>query len=99
LLRTIKRSLGVVDVISNVTLEEKTVMFAALHTGGHSVICVAEEYDRPGSVPQVLKDIKTMFTREDIAGVTRLMDKHHKEQKYNLWHVFKDEQRIKSLNL
>lgn len=86
-------ALGKIHVRSEITWEEETISFAALHFSGHNLVGGA--YRFRGDEPHLLmqSEIKEAFTKGDIPEVIRLMDKHFGAHSYNIWHLFRDEQR------
>lgn len=86
-------ALGKIRVRSLITWEEESISFAALHFSGHNLVGGA--YRFRGDEPHLLmqKEIKESFLKVDIPEVIRLMDKHFGPHSYNIWHLFRDEQR------
>jgi alpha-amylase/alpha-mannosidase (GH57 family) len=96
----LKRSLGDhslvvgrVRLVSDITLDEKTVSFCVVHLGGP----IFNGGVRPFSGPDVYREMKeqvdSAFTTGNIPGLVRLMDGHFGMHTYSLADLFRDEQR------
>ncbi|MCL5022988.1 MAG: DUF3536 domain-containing protein [Nitrospirae bacterium] len=93
-----KLALGRVEVTSQITLESDTVIFCALHLGGHVFNGGLRKFSDPGTYQSMKQEVIATFEQGEIAGMIRLMDNHFGMHTYSLIHLFRDEQR-KILNL
>jgi hypothetical protein len=88
-----KMAVGTVRVTSEITLEEETITFAALHLGDHNIVGGARQYASEDEFESVSTKLRETFERGDVSGVIRLIDKHFSDHNYSLWHLFRDKQR------
>jgi alpha-amylase/alpha-mannosidase (GH57 family) len=86
-------AMGKTVISSDITFDEKTIIFAVLHLGDHNINGGAEEYTGDEHFSFMQYEMKAAFEKGDIPEVIRLMDKHFGKNIYSLWHLFKDEQR------
>ena len=86
-----KLALGRARVTSEVTLESAIVSFGALHLGDHNVVAGVREGTLADSGADAA--IVDAFSRADIPGVLRLLDKHFTGGTHSLKVAFRDEQR------
>ncbi|MCB2231019.1 DUF3536 domain-containing protein [bacterium] len=88
-----KLAVGRVSVRSDITREEETISFAALHLGDHNIVGGAKAYTDEASHEAMRAEISDAFGRSAISETIRLIDKHFTDHSYSLWHLFRDEQR------
>jgi len=86
-------STGRARLISDVTLEEREVSFAAVHLGGHIINGAVRFFSGEEHFEGLQADIREAFLRSDIPEVIRLMDEHFGTHNYSIWHLFRDERR------
>jgi hypothetical protein len=86
-------AMGKAVISSDITSEEKSIIFAVLHLGDHNINGGAEEYTGDEHFSVMENEMRTAFEKGDIPEVIRLMDKHFGSNIYSLWHLFRDEQR------
>ena len=83
---------GKAEIISDITLEEKTICFAVLYLGDHDINGGAREFAGENEFTIMQDEIKEAFNN-GITETIRCMDTHFKGNIYSIWHLFKDEQR------
>ena len=83
---------GKTEIISDITLEEKTICFAVLYLGDHDINGGAREFAGENEFTIMQDEIKEAFNN-GITETIRCMDTHFKGNIYSIWHLFKDEQR------
>ncbi len=88
-----KLALGRAKISSNITWESQDIAFASLHLGNHNLLGGVRPYAGDENFAHFQDELKKAFTKSDLPEIVRLMDAHFGQQKYTLWHLFKDEQR------
>jgi len=83
---------GRMDIRSEITLEESSLYYAALHLGGHNVTCGVLDAQGERRFFEMLDQIKAAFALADIPELVRLMDRTFRGAVYTLWHLFRDRQ-------
>jgi len=89
----LKIAIGKSKITSDITWEEKTIVFAVLHLGDHNLNGGAKGFTGDNDFSVMQDEIMDAFKRGDIPEVIRLMDKHFDGSIFSLWHLFKDEQK------
>jgi alpha-amylase/alpha-mannosidase (GH57 family) len=86
-------STGRVRLRSDVTWEEGEVTYAVLHLGDHNVNGGVRSFLGDEAFADMQREVTEAFSLGDVPQVIRLMDRHFGMDNYNLWHLFRDEQR------
>jgi alpha-amylase/alpha-mannosidase (GH57 family) len=86
-------AVGKVLIKSEVTWDDEMVAFAVIHLGGHIINGGVRQFQNDESFASTLNQIKESFSKADVPQVIRLIDEEFGHQNYNLFHLFKDEQR------
>ncbi|MBD3401736.1 DUF3536 domain-containing protein, partial [candidate division GN15 bacterium] len=82
-----------VRVQSDVTMEDETISFAALHLGDHNIVGGARTFVNDETYDRSRTELMDVFTRSAVSETIRLLDEHFTDHSYSLWHLFRDEQR------
>jgi alpha-amylase/alpha-mannosidase (GH57 family) len=85
--------IGKATLRSNITWAERTISFAVLHLGDHSLVGGAREFMGDESFAAMRREIIESFSRGDAPEVIRLIDRNFENHNYSLRHLFRDEQR------
>ncbi len=88
-----KLAVGRVRLHSDITWEDSSVCFAALHFGRHNLLGGVRAYMGNDFFSNMHQEMKNAFHKADITEIIHLMDKHFGAHNYSLWHLFRDEQR------
>ena len=88
-----KLAIGKARVHSDITWDEVTVCFAALHLGSGNLLAGLREHMEDDLFSSVRRKMKDTFMKGDITGVAHSIDEHFGTHKYSLWHLFRDERR------
>ncbi len=88
-----KLAIGKAKLRSRITWAERTISFAVLHLGDHSLVGGAREFMGDESFASMSQEITEAFSRSDAPEVIRLIDRNFEIHNYSLWHLFRDEQR------
>lgn len=88
-----KLAIGRANLQSNITWSEKSISFAVLHLGDHSLMGGVREFQSAEEFESMRQEISDAFSRSDLPEIIRLMDRHFETHNYSLWHLFRDEQR------
>jgi alpha-amylase/alpha-mannosidase (GH57 family) len=88
-----KMVIGKATLRSNITWAERTISFAVLHLGDHSLVGGAREFMGDESFASMRREIIDAFSRSDTPEIIRLIDRNFENHNYSLWHLFRDEQR------
>lgn len=88
-----KLALGMIQVVSKITLEENDISFAVLHMGDHNIFGGVRRYMGEEPFGDMWNDIASKYMENDLPGTFRRIEKHFTSVKYSLWHLFRDEQR------
>jgi alpha-amylase/alpha-mannosidase (GH57 family) len=86
-------SVGRALIRSKVTWNQDEFTYAVLNLGGHNLNAGVRPYQDQKSFAAMRQAVIAAFDRSDIPEVVRQMDRHFGTHNYNLWHLFKDEQR------
>jgi alpha-amylase/alpha-mannosidase (GH57 family) len=78
---------------SNITWAERTISFAVLHLGDHSLVGGTREFMGEAAFAAMHQEITEAFSRSDVPEVIRLIDGNFEVHNYSLWYLFRDEQR------
>jgi hypothetical protein len=78
---------------SKITWNQDEFTFAVLNLGGHNLNAGVRPYQDQQSFAAMRQAVTAAFDRSDLPEVVRQMDRHFGTHTYNLWHLFKDEQR------
>ena len=89
----LKLAMGKVNIISNITWEEKAFSFAVLHLGDQNINAGLKDFAGDKDLSIMQDELKKGFEKGDIPEVVRLMDKYFDGNIFSLWHLFKDEQK------
>lgn len=88
-----KLGVGKVRIVSDITKEEATIIFAVLHLGDHNFIAGVKLFNEEDDfLKQMSPKIKESFKKSDIAGTISLIESYFDKSHYSLWHLFKDQQ-------
>ncbi|MBI4848365.1 MAG: DUF3536 domain-containing protein [Nitrospirae bacterium] len=88
-----KLAAGKLRIISNITLEEKSLIFAVLHLGYQNIFAGVKEFDGDKPYIAMQQDLQKTFEGGDFSSVETLIYKHFGERIFSLSHLFRDEQR------
>jgi alpha-amylase/alpha-mannosidase (GH57 family) len=86
-------AVGKATLRSNITWAERTISFAVLHLGDHSLVGGAREFMGETTFAAMYQKITEAFSRSDVPEVIRLIDRNFEDHNYSLWYLFRDEQR------
>ncbi len=89
----LRLAVGRSRVCSTITWYGAEFCFAVLDLGGHNLTAGIRLCRDGESAAALAADLATPFERSDIPTVIRQLDHHFGIQTYNLWHLFRDEQR------
>ncbi len=79
---------------SMVTLEEKTISFAAFHLGGHNVLCGTGSFEEPGRHEIMRRSLEKAYREAYAQGIAREMDRFFGHHNYTMDHLLGDERRL-----
>ncbi|MEZ5039719.1 MAG: DUF3536 domain-containing protein [Saprospiraceae bacterium] len=86
-------ALGRTSIKSKVTFSEKLFSFAVLHLGQQNIIGnISISMDRE-SFDRMSAEIMDAFLTPNLGGVIGIMQHYFGEEKYSIWHLFRDEKR------
>lgn len=88
-----KLAIGRARMRSDITWSERTISFAVLHLGDHSLMGGVREFSGEQAFETMRQEISEAFSRGDLPEIVRLMDRYFQTHNYSLWHLFRDEQR------
>jgi alpha-amylase/alpha-mannosidase (GH57 family) len=88
-----KLALGRTRIRSQITWAQGEFSFAVLYLGEQNLNAAVRAFQSEEAFDVLCREIYDAFERSDIPAVIRLMDHHFDGHTYNLWHLFKDEQR------
>lgn len=88
-----KLAVGRVAVTSGVTGESGEMSFGVLHFGDHNITAGVRKTPGPQAYAEMAREVTDMFSRADLPGVIRLLDKHFGQLTYSIKSLFRDEQR------
>ncbi|MFB3917773.1 MAG: DUF3536 domain-containing protein [Terriglobales bacterium] len=86
-------ALGRADISSQITEERATVSFGVLHFGDHNLNAGVRYFQNQRDFEELAAETSGSFTRGDIPGTLRLLDKFFSGAAYSLKSLFRDEQR------
>ena len=89
----LKLAVGEALIRSEITREEKSMSFAALHLGNHEVNCGVRMSMGGGRLDSILEELRAAFRRSSVSELIRTMDKHFGDHSYHISDLFKDRQR------
>ncbi|MDP3030082.1 MAG: DUF3536 domain-containing protein [Deltaproteobacteria bacterium] len=89
----LKFAVGKATIVSDISWDEKIISFAVLYLGDHNINGGVREFIGDEAFTAMRQEIREAFERGDIPEVIRRMDKHFGANNYNVWHLFRDEQR------
>lgn len=88
-----KLAVGITTIQSKVTLSEKKFSFAVLYLGQHNIIGNISLNMPRNDFNVMHEQIIRSFNLSNIGEVFSIMQSYFGPEKYNLWHLFKDEKR------
>jgi hypothetical protein len=86
-------SVGSTLIRSKITWNQDEFTYAVLNLGGHNLNAGVRPYQDQQAFAAMRQAVTAAFDRSDLPEVVRQMDRHFGTHNYNLWHLFKDEQR------
>ena len=89
----LRLAVGRSRVRSTITWNAADFCFAVLDLGGHNLTAGVRHCRDRQAGAALAADLAAPFERSDIPGVIRQLDHNFGAQTYNLWHLFRDEQR------
>ncbi|RJQ55915.1 MAG: DUF3536 domain-containing protein [Nitrospiraceae bacterium] len=88
-----KLLIGKARIISDITLDEETIFFTALHLGFHDIIAGVNRSTGDDAGPRMKPETLQAFEKGNIPLVKDLIRAHFGENIFSLSHLFRDEQR------
>lgn len=88
-----KLTIGITTIRSRVTLSVKKFSFAVLYLGQHNIIGNISLNMPMNDFEEMRGQITNSFENSNIGEVFSIMQRYFGIEKYNLWHLFKDEKR------
>ncbi|MGE5235362.1 MAG: DUF3536 domain-containing protein [Acidobacteriota bacterium] len=88
----LRLGVGRLRVTSQITLEQTTLAYAALHFGDHNLSAGVADL-APDAYGSLVREAREAFARADIPAVIRLLDRRFAGLTYSLASLFRDEQR------
>jgi len=89
----LKLAIGKTNIVSDVSWDERTISFAVVYFGDHNINGGFRDFIGDEAFTVMRQEIRAAFDKGDIPEVIRLMDRHFGMNNYNVWHLFRDEQR------
>jgi len=86
-------AVGKVRLKSEITWEERTVSYAAIHFGDQNLMAGVREFEDEAKFRAACLEIKEAFAKGEMAALIRLIDQNFGTHSYSLWHLFKDQKR------
>lgn len=86
-----KLVVGRVKLSSTITLDQKVMMFVALHLGDHNLYGGIAELTDEAAFEQMKQEIREVFHRSNAPEVVQRINHHFGANRYSLWHLFRDE--------
>ena len=86
-------AVGRAQVCSRITQESDDFTFAALHMGDHTLSAGVRRYGGEALYQSTLSELQKAFSRADVPGVIRILDREFGGAIYSLKSLFRDEQR------
>ncbi|MDP2653991.1 MAG: DUF3536 domain-containing protein [Candidatus Omnitrophota bacterium] len=87
-----KMAVGRLKAVSDITWEEKELMYAVFHLGIVDIIGGVAEYTDEKQYLLMQKDLRELFARRDIDGLRGALGNYFGPEISSLWNLFKDEQ-------
>ncbi|MBD3169107.1 MAG: DUF3536 domain-containing protein [candidate division Zixibacteria bacterium] len=84
---------GKTRIASLITLEESFVHYLALHFGEHNIVIGVKDLPADDDTSLIENDIEKAFSTGDIPLVLMLIEKHYRDSRYSLRHLFRDDKR------
>ena len=78
---------------SNLTREESTLTYAAIHIGDHNFMGGVGSYITEKAFMAMQNDLWNTFLKSDIPGMISRLNQHFDSHSYSLWHLFRDGRR------
>ncbi len=88
-----KLTLGQTTVKSKITHSEKHFSFAVLYLGQQNIIGNISTEMKNGQFDKMKAEIEAAFNSTNLGEVIGVMQQHFGEEKYTIWHLFRDEKR------
>lgn len=88
-----KLALGKARVTSEITREEKTVVYGVVNFGLPSINGGVKEYADEEGYRRMVEEVTAAFDRVDFPEVIRLLDQYFGGDTFSLQHLFRDKQR------
>ena len=85
--------MGVTQVRSDVTYVEMEFSFVALYLGQHNIIGYISLDMEGDYFDEMCAEVSMAFDESRVADVIGLMQKYFGQEKFTLWHLFKDQKR------
>jgi alpha-amylase/alpha-mannosidase (GH57 family) len=86
-------AVGRAEVCSQITQESEHFTFGVLHMGDHTLSAGVRSYQGEDSYTTTVQELQRAFSRADIPGVIRVIDRNFGGAIYSLKSLFRDEQR------
>jgi alpha-amylase/alpha-mannosidase (GH57 family) len=85
--------LGRVRVSSTITGEVRETMYAALHFGGHDLLCGVRPWEDAATWDALREALVARHAHHSLVDTVRALDEHFPGEPYSLPHLFLDERR------
>ncbi|HEY3276171.1 MAG TPA: DUF3536 domain-containing protein [Syntrophorhabdaceae bacterium] len=90
-----KLAIGRGRVRSDWTWDEACLNLAAVYMGDHNVSSGVKEFETEEKFNTMHDEVMSAFKKGDVAEMVRTMDRHFpSSSNFNLWHLFRDQQRF-----
>ncbi|HKV46582.1 MAG TPA: DUF3536 domain-containing protein [Candidatus Acidoferrales bacterium] len=89
----VRLGVGRVRVQSDITRDETTLSFGALHLGDHHITGGVRESQDEKIFRQLCENLSSAFARADMTEVIRILDEEFSKSRFSLSSLFRDEQR------
>jgi len=86
-------ALGRVRITSEITGAWGSFSFGVLHFGDHNLNCGVRSFHTQETYSSLIKEIGEAFSKADLPGTLRLLDRHFAASTFSLNSLFRDEQR------
>jgi hypothetical protein len=86
-------AVGRLEVSSATTLEQQDLAFGFLRFGNHNLSGGIRPFQGPEAYDRMLEEVTDSFSRADLPGLMRLLDRHFPKRSYSLESLSLDEQR------
>jgi len=87
-------AVGRFEISSVTTLERQDLTFGFLRFGNHNLSGGIRPYQGPEAYGRMLEEVTGSFSRADLPGLMRLLDRHFPERNYSLENLSLDAQRL-----